>query len=244
MFIKSSKQYFFMSLISHKPVHAKPGPLTANLCFRGVSPLSDGERKTLLAGVPDYPESKQLALAMWKLCPTIARGSAITALNIWGHKVVRTSNFVVVANEPNGPFPNLHNLVVYPRPEHIPVFVTALKSVRPGGYGESNPGSIGTIHTSLLWDAVYDIQAHYKTSDPYESDPLPRKYATMYSGWRIHAIEEFLRTGMQLGCQTFEFNSSLFTRSEKHSASLLQDIAGVLSRFGMSYTANFDVQPQ
>ncbi|MFH2105922.1 MAG: hypothetical protein ABII22_01570 [Candidatus Micrarchaeota archaeon] len=227
-----------MAISQTTVVHARPGHSTREKAFQGVTLLSDAGRKTLLAGLPNYPESREVALAMWKLCPNLARGSAVTAEHIHSYRVTRTSNVVVVAHENDFPFPNQNKFVVYPRPEHFPMFVLALNSVRPGSYGELNPGSIGTLRTSSFRDIVFDIQAHYRTINPYNSDSLPRKYSTLYGGWRIHVIEEFLRMGISLGSQPFEFSSNLFVHSELHNIAILRDIVSVLSRFGMSHSTD------
>ncbi|MFH0713600.1 MAG: hypothetical protein V1722_03600 [Candidatus Micrarchaeota archaeon] len=96
--------------------------------------------------------------------------------------------------------PNIFNLsdtVVYPHPKDMAQFEKAVLGTSIGGPSYDYPGSIGSI--GLTFTSMTDkphlllrhIQAHFKTKEG--EYVLPRKLATKYGSWRIHALREIFK---------------------------------------------------
>lgn len=92
---------------------------------------------------------------------------------------------------------NLSDIVVYPHPEDMAQFEKAVWETSIGGPSFDYPGAIGSIgltFTSMTSNPhllLRYVQAHFKTTGPYH--PLPRKLATKYGGWRVHAFREIFK---------------------------------------------------
>ncbi|MFH0713227.1 MAG: hypothetical protein V1722_01650 [Candidatus Micrarchaeota archaeon] len=103
-------------------------------------------------------------------------------------EIKRDSKMVLVGpKQLEKPYVALEEIVVFPRPEHIPHFRRVARSKKLQKYGpaERHPGAVGTISITNLRDniSLRFAQAHYSHKT------TPRGLMTHYAGWRIRALK-------------------------------------------------------
>ncbi len=139
------------------------------------------------------------------------------------HRVIRTDKTVIVmapfswfsqrfAKPKSTPKRNYvfsvskEDIVVFPKPVHMPHFVTASKGTRMFGPSQHYSAAIGTVQVRLYLAKSKQrlrlsfAQAHFKTRDPAEPNKhaLPRSIATYYGGWRKRALTEAVKLAVHV----------------------------------------------
>ncbi|MFH0713992.1 MAG: hypothetical protein V1722_05450 [Candidatus Micrarchaeota archaeon] len=124
------------------------------------------------------------------------------------------------------PWRDVIKFVAYPDPKHAEEFKKAVRGVRNAGPVDRNPGAIGTaaltiVHGEKIQGALAFVQAHYKTNG---NQPLPRKLATRYNGWRHHCLDQIMalvketRATVSIGNDVVYPLGRTVNRSDTHKA--------------------------
>ncbi len=174
--------------------------------------------------------------------------------DFFGHRVVKTDKAVVVmepfsllgqrfAKSTTNSLTHVADIVVFPKPVHMPHFVTASKGTVGHGPSADNPSAIGTVQVHLHLAKPHGLrlafaQAHFKTTDSPEPGKyaLPRAMATYYGGWRKRALTEAVKLAIHVGLPLKIHWSNLYLKNRVYSgvSPLHRELLEVANSLGVS----------
>lgn len=122
--------------------------------------------------------------------------------NFMGYRVVKDKKMVLFTKSvPENIDPRAIRIVAFPKLEHIETFKEVRNALDMGGPSDDNRGAVGTMEIGTgVMNRYYNAylvryaQSHFMTTNHERGASgyrfLPRKYATMYAGWRIRCLKE------------------------------------------------------
>ena len=154
-------------------------------------------------------------------------------------EIIADEKMVLVGDKhliPNADSP--HEIVVFPRPNHIPVFKKAVKKLREHGPAWSHPGAVGTISISnqRTKTSLRYAQAHYS------SEVVSRSMITRYAGWRVRALMHAIRLAHEIKMPLWVF-SYFHHHKDRDTRQFDRDLQEACRRLGVKMERRSDGVP-
>ena len=154
-------------------------------------------------------------------------------------EIIRDKKMVLVGDKyliPNAD--TSHEIVVFPRPDHVPVFRKAAEKLKVAGPSDRNPGAVGTISINNLRTktSLRYAQAHYS------SRTVSRSMITRYGGWRVRALAHAIKLAHGIG-MPLEVFSYFHNNNERDTRQFDRDLQEACRRLGVKMERRKDGVP-